>query len=185
MLTPSSHNYLIKRRQSYYYRRRVPVLLKAFFTGKEFVTSLQTKHFNDAKKLANRYDGYFDQLLYQEKLKNMDIDPSKIHSLIVKKNPDGSQSAELTPEHILAYSQAGLTPELIKQLALEVQDKMEAAQATQENTLQSDSISPRQPTNPNSSHTSPSKPLLSEVIKYYHDDLKTVISFINRYFCGA
>ena len=67
MLVPS-HNYLIKRRQSYYYRRRVHVLLKAFFSGKEFIISLQTKHFRDTKKLANRYDDYFDQLLCQEKL---------------------------------------------------------------------------------------------------------------------
>ncbi len=97
MSTHSSHNYIVKRRHSYYYRHRVPVLLKAFFSGKEFIISLQTKHFRDAKKLANRYDEYFAQLIFQEKLKNMDIDPSKIHAFKRVKDSDGSTSIEFTP----------------------------------------------------------------------------------------
>lgn len=58
MLTPSPQ-YLIKRHEAYYYRRRIPVVLIPLFGRIEFTISLQTKNFQDAKKLANRYDDYF------------------------------------------------------------------------------------------------------------------------------
>ena len=147
MLTPSSHNYLIKRRQSYYYRRRVPVLLKAFFTGKEFVTSLQTKHFNDAKKLANHYDDYFDQLLYQAKLKKMDIDPRRIHGFTTKTDSNGSKTTEFTPDDIRALSNAGYSPEQMTYLFQSLTGNQGSPQPL-ENTLQPDSISTSQPTPP-------------------------------------
>ena len=171
MLTPS-HNYLIKRRQSYYYRRRVPVLLKAFFTSKEFVISLQTKHFTDAKKLANRYDDYFAHLLFQEKIKNMDIDPRRIHGFTTKTDSDGSKTTEFTPEDIKALSNAGYSPEQMTHLFQSLTGNQGSPHSL-ENTLQPDSISTSQPTNPNSCHALPSKPLLSKVIEDYHDDLKT------------
>jgi hypothetical protein len=49
MLSPSP-NYLLKRCHAYYYRRRIPRLLRPLFGRKEFIISLQTPHLTDAKK---------------------------------------------------------------------------------------------------------------------------------------
>jgi len=59
ILTPSSQ-YLIKRRQAYYYRRLIPLVLRPLFGCLEFIISLKTTHFQDTTKLANCYDEYFD-----------------------------------------------------------------------------------------------------------------------------
>ncbi len=161
MSTHSSHNYIVKRRHSYYYRRRVPVLLKAFFSGKEFIISLQTKHFRDAKKLANRYDDYFTQLLFQEKLKNMDIDPSKIHGFTIKTNSDGSKTTEVTPEIMESYVKAGLSPD---QIATILNGLIEINQMS--------GADIGKPPVELETNKSPNL-LLSQVIKLYHEDLKT------------
>jgi integrase len=116
MLT-ASHQYLTQRRQTYYYRRRIPRLLQPLFDGVEFIVSLQTPHFQDAKRLATRYDNWFDQLICQEIIKNMQTpDPRKIIGFSIKTDKEGNKAIDFPVEEIIALRAAGFTAEEINSL---------------------------------------------------------------------
>jgi integrase len=172
VLTPSNHTYLTKRRRAYYYRRRIPSLLKHLFPQSEFIVSLKTTEFSDAKKLASRYDSYFDDLLSQEIIKKMRIpDPSSIRRLTVQADSQGNKKVEITPEDIQGLSQAGLSSEQIQTIILaafrtdlggnEISDEVQ-------NPPSLSTIQPDRQKNPKTPG-----PLLSEAIDRYHEDLKT------------
>jgi integrase len=171
VLTPSNHTYLIKRRRAYYYRRRIPCLLKHLFSQSEFIISLKTTEFSDAKKLASRYDSYFDDLLSQEIIKKMRIpDPSKIRRLTVQADQQGNKKVEITPEDIQGYCQAGLSPEQIQAIIFAaIRSNLgtnEISDIGQNFSLPS-ITQPDQEKNPKAPG-----PFLSEMIDRYHEDIK-------------
>ena len=99
MLAPSNRTYLKQRRETYYYRRRIPRLLQHLFPQSEYIISLQTTELKDAKNLADRYDSWFDNLLSQEIIKKMGIpDPSKIRRLTVQADQQGNKKLRLPPK---------------------------------------------------------------------------------------
>jgi hypothetical protein len=116
MLT-ASHQYLTQRRQTYYYRRRIPLLLQPLFDGVEFIVSLQTSHFQDAKTLTTRYDNWFDQLIHQATIKKMRLpDPSKIIGFTVRTDKEGNKAVDFPVDEIIALRAAGFTAEEINSL---------------------------------------------------------------------
>jgi len=132
MLTPSPQ-YLIKRHQTYYYRRRIPIVLRPLFGCLEFMISLKTTYFQDAKKLANRYDDYFNQLIHQETIKNMRIDPRKILGLTVKTDKDGNKDLNFPVEEMIALRTAGFTIEDINSLMRTAQSSTPGSTRISEN----------------------------------------------------
>jgi hypothetical protein len=61
--------------------------------------------------LANSYDDYFSQLVHQESIKNMRIDPGKILGFTVKTNKDDNKDLNFPVEEIIALYTAGFTTE--------------------------------------------------------------------------
>lgn len=115
LIPPADQSYLTLRHKTYYYRRRIPALLKHLFQQKEFFVSLKTSHLNDAKKRAEQYDYYFHNLLAKEIIKTMRLpDPKDIIGLTVKSDSHGNKKIELTPEDIFAFKDAGLSAQQIE-----------------------------------------------------------------------
>lgn len=171
MLGPSNRTYLKQRREAYYYRRRIPRLLQHLFSQSEYIVSLQTTELKDAKKLADRYDSWFDDLLSQEIIKKMRIpDPSKIRRLTVQADQQGNKKVEITPEDLIGFCNAGLSAEQIQAIVLAAvrsdpgaNDRSDALQNFSSSTpIQPDQQNPKAPSL-----------LLSEAIDRYHEDLKT------------
>jgi len=174
VLVPSNHAYIIRRRNSYYYRRRIPNVLKHLFPQKEFIVSLKTSNHSDAKKLAYRYDSYFDNLISAEIVNMMKPPrPKNAIDLIIKETIDaqGNQSREvaITPEDIKACSESGMSPEQMQQFFTEIFEKFESnrkkSNQTSSNTYAEQGVD-------NHMSCESEFPLLSELVKHYHDDLK-------------
>jgi hypothetical protein len=69
------------------------------------------------KKLANRYDDYFDQLISQEIRKTMKMpDPRKTIGFTVKTDKDGNKDFNFPVEDIVLLRNQGFTTEEINSI---------------------------------------------------------------------
>lgn len=179
MLEVSPHKYLIQRRQTFYYRRRIPALLKHLFGRIEFNVSLKTADLNDAKKICSRYDRYFDDLITNEIIRTMSSHrPKNAVDFTVKRTvkPDGTVTEEITvtPEDTKACIESGLTPEqsltYFRELA-KLNQELHQSNTTSNQILHTSQNVPALvsaiPTKTNDHH-------LSKMIDLYYEDLKLV-----------
>ena len=116
MPTPYPQKYLIQRKNTYYYRRRVPSALKHCFKNPIFMLSLKTSDISYAEYICNGYNRYFDQLLSNEILCTMSSRrPANVMDFTLKRTtaPDGTvkEEVEITPDDLKACLDAGMTPE--------------------------------------------------------------------------
>lgn len=155
-------NRIVKRCNIYYYRRRVPSLLKHIFQKSEFVVSLKTSCFSDAQKLSFRYDSYFNNLITNELLKAMAIpypNLKNINKLTVNDN-----GIQITPEDIAALKAAGVPADRIENIILTALARSSFAHARP--------ALPPQETSPVPSPVSNDHyPLLSEAIDLFWADV--------------
>lgn len=112
----------------------------------------------------------FDCLTAQEKIEKMDIDLRNIRAFTIKKNKDGSQTTELTPEHIKAYSEAGWTPDQVQNLMIEALRAQDSTLPKQISTVDASQITTNQKISDPITHNA-SGLLLSEAIELFKTSL--------------
>jgi integrase len=177
LIPPADQSYLTLRHKTYYYRRRIPALLKHLFQQKEFFVSLKTTNLNDAKNRAEQYDYYFSNLLAKEAIKSMRLpDPKNIIRLTVQSDSQGNKKVELTPEDIVAFKDAGLSAQQIESII----------QATIRNNLSAPNTEPmpeakESPTLPADPPSSTCTLLLSKVIERFILELELSSEKINSH----
>lgn len=169
MLNTTPHPYLTKRNQAYYYRRRIPFVLRALFDRREFTISLKTSNFLNAKKLALRYDDYFDQLIHAETIKTMKL-PDRIYGFTVRIDKEGNKDIDFPVDEIIAMRAAGYAPSEINAL---VQSTIQSAHVGKpepkkigENALQPNQVENHLPEKQTTASAPPL--LLSQAIVDFH-----------------